>query len=55
MARPIAPTPTLRGKAARRFVEAAKNPEPFVAPKVDVDKLVKIAHQILKADEPQHS
>jgi hypothetical protein len=55
MARPITATPTLKGEDARRFVEAAKNPKPFVAPKVDTDKLVKIAHQILKADEPQHS
>ena len=29
MARPIAPTPTLSGKDAERFVAKAKNPQPF--------------------------
>ncbi|MEG2173575.1 MAG: hypothetical protein RRY29_10025 [Desulfovibrionaceae bacterium] len=35
MARPIAPTPALRGKDAERFVAAANSPMPFPPPKVN--------------------
>ena len=38
MARPIKPTPTLRGKDAERFIKAANNPQPFEPPKVNNTK-----------------
>ena len=34
MAKPIAPTPALKGEAARRFVEAMENPAPLKPVKV---------------------
>jgi len=39
MARPIDPTPVLRGKAAKRFVRAAQNPKPYEAPTFDIAKM----------------
>jgi hypothetical protein len=51
MARPITPTPTLKGEDARRFVEAAKNPKIFIAPKIDMDKLAAAVREKLKANE----
>jgi hypothetical protein len=47
MARPIEATPTLRGEAARRFVAAAKNPEPFSHPKVQNDQYIEQLKQKL--------
>jgi len=35
MARPIEPTPILRGEDAERFIAAANNPKPFEPPEVD--------------------
>ena len=40
MARPIAPTPALRGEEAKKFIEAAKNPKPFAPPIIDNAKAV---------------
>jgi len=51
MARPIAPTPILRGKEAERFITAAKNPKPFEPPKVDNAKALEAIKQRLLARE----
>ena len=51
MARPIAPTPTLRGKEAERFIAAANNPKPFEPPKVDNAKALEAIKQRLLARE----
>ena len=51
MARPIAPTPTLRGKEAERFIAAAKDPKPFVPPKVDNAKALEAIKQRLLSRE----
>jgi hypothetical protein len=39
MARPIEPTPVLRGKDAARFIKMAENPEPAVVRKIDYKKV----------------
>jgi hypothetical protein len=39
MARPIAATPVLKGKAAAVFLKAIGNPKPYTPPVVDMDKL----------------
>ena len=41
MARPIASTPTLRGAAAKRFIELAENPPPLKPVKLLTKKEVK--------------
>jgi hypothetical protein len=41
MARPIAPTPPLKGADAERFVELAKNPPPLKPVKLLTKKQVK--------------
>jgi hypothetical protein len=45
MARPIAPTPVLRGAAAKRFIEERENPPPLkpvkLLTKAEVKKLLK--------------
>ena len=51
MARPIAPTPALRGKDAERFVAAAKNPKPFEPPKVENSEALEAIKQRLLARE----
>ena len=51
MARPITPTPALRGKEAARFIAAAKNPQPFVPPRVDNAKALETIKQRLLARE----
>ena len=51
MARPIAPTPALRGKEAERFIAAAKNPKPFVPPKLDNAGALEAIKQRLLARE----
>ena len=51
MARPIAPTPALRGKEAEKFIVAAKNPQPFAPPKVDNAKALEAIKQRLLARE----
>lgn len=51
MARPIAPTPTLRGKDAERFIVAAKSPKPFAPPQVDNGKAIESIKQRLLARE----
>lgn len=40
MARPIEATPTLRGKDAKRFVEAEKERRPFPPPRVENGRLI---------------
>lgn len=40
MAKPIAPTPTLSGEDAKRFIAAAQNPQPFHAPTVNNEKFL---------------
>ena len=50
MARPIAPTPPLKGDEARRFVELAKNPPPLKPVKLLTKKEVK---KLLKGVIPQ--
>jgi hypothetical protein len=39
MARPIEPTPVLRGIAAKKFVEMAATPKPVVERKIDYRKM----------------
>jgi hypothetical protein len=51
MARPIEPTPVLRGKDADRFIAATKNPKPFSPPKVDNTKALEAIKQKLLARE----
>lgn len=51
MARPIAPTPTLKGEDAKRFIEAAKNPKPFPPPRVDAEKLVEHVRAVILLDK----
>ena len=41
MARSIAPTPTLRGAAAKRFIELFENPPPLMPVKLLTKKEVK--------------
>ena len=54
MARPIEPTPTLRGKDAERFIAEAKDPKPFVPPKVDNAKALEAIKQRLLARAQKH-
>lgn len=51
MARPIAPTPTLQGEDAKRFVAAIQDPQPFYPPKVDNEKFLKDVKEKLLARE----
>ncbi|MDR2821046.1 MAG: hypothetical protein LBB60_11025 [Desulfovibrio sp.] len=51
MARPIAPTPALRGEDAKKFVAAAKDPQPFPPPSVDNDKAIEAIKQRLLEHE----
>jgi hypothetical protein len=53
MARPIAPTPALRGKEAQKFIESAKNPKPFNPPKVDNEKAIEEIKQRFLAREQE--
>ena len=55
MARPIAPTPVLTGEDAKRFIERAKNPQPFTPPQVDTEKLARFARNLLKEREQKHT
>lgn len=41
MARPIEPTPRLRGQDAIRFIRASQNPQPFQEPELDIEKMEK--------------
>jgi len=52
MARPITPTPTLKGEDAKRFVAAAENPQLFYPPVIDNAKKIKeIKRKILARGE----
>jgi len=52
MARPIEPTPTLRGEDAERFIAAANNPKPFEPPEVDnADALEAIKQRLLEREQ----
>ena len=41
MARPIEPTPRLRGKDAIRFIRASQNPQPFKEPELDIERMAR--------------
>lgn len=47
MARPIEATPVLRGQDAVRFIQAASNPQPHEAPKLDLEKMRRVAEEKL--------
>ncbi|GAB1254080.1 hypothetical protein [Desulfovibrio falkowii] len=49
MARPIEATPVLRGKDAARFIKAAQNPKPYVAPVFDLTKMHQEAKKFLES------
>jgi len=51
MARPIAPTPTLRGKEAKEFIDAAKDPKLFNPPRTDNTKEIEEIKQRFLARE----
>ena len=53
MARPIAPTPVLRGKDAKKFIEAARDPKPFNPPGTDNAKAVEEIKQRLLTREQE--
>ena len=53
MARPIEATPTLRGKDARRFVEAEKERRPFPPPRVENSWLIEEIKKKLQSREQQ--
>ena len=52
MARPIAATPTLRGKDAKRFIAATVNPQLFIPPKKNNEKALEdIKQQLLSREQ----
>ncbi|MDR1396540.1 MAG: hypothetical protein LBJ14_02235 [Desulfarculales bacterium] len=55
MARPIAPTPTLKGEDAKKFLKAAENPETFSPPHVDAENLAQVVYQTLSKDGQKRS
>lgn len=53
MARPIQPTPPLRGAAARKFLRAAANPKPQAALNIDLKRLAETAKRIAEKHAAQ--
>jgi hypothetical protein len=48
MARPIEPTPRLRGQDAVRFIQASQTRRPFKEPEFDLEKMSRDAEEWLK-------
>jgi hypothetical protein len=46
MARPIEPTPALRGKDAATFLKAVQNPKPYTRPTFDLEKMLSEVQRI---------
>ena len=54
MARPIAPTPTLSGKDAVKFIADIQKPQPYIQPTFNIKKMAAaVASQAQKHDQKQ--
>ncbi len=51
MARPIAPTPVLRGKAAQKFIKEIEATKPYTPPTFDYKKMQEVVHGVLGKNE----